>query len=356
MQSCLLQEAWEHFRTNREWPILRSLYSRHGTEDVKKALLGLGGSIGIEQPSNRRWSRYELSLLGVLLTKDGPHLQGLLTVFFNFQRELFLNQPANELATSVEIAERLELDNQERSLLGDLLRLGGIGAGHNPEDDTWSVNAMEGAANFPKVGDLCATVEEWLLRHYEPNAPVFQDQRRLQYVSLPLSITGTTPLSAQPHPPEITTSLERLRERHPDPNKLGFLMMRFNASKPYAKIVETIKATANESGLAIIRADENQFHADLWGNVRTLLHGCGFGIAIYDRIETDEPNANVGLEVGYLMAMNKPVLLLKDQSLGPMPSDLTGKLYKTFDSHDPRKTIPSQLGAWLRDNGIVLER
>ena len=44
----------------------------------------------------------------------------------------------------------------------------------------------------------------------------------------------TPPISslARPHPPEIAMSLDRLRRKYPDPNKLGFLIMRFAASKP----------------------------------------------------------------------------------------------------------------------------
>lgn len=73
------------------------------------------------------------------------------------------------------------------------------------------------------------------------------------------------PLSAiaQPHPPEIAISLDRLRAKYPDPKKLGFLVMRFTAAKPFAKIVEIIKKTGEEHGLTIVRADENEFHADL---------------------------------------------------------------------------------------------
>jgi hypothetical protein len=166
----------------------------------------------------------------------------------------------------------------------------------------------------------------------------------------------TLPISelAQPHPPEIAMSLDRLREKYPDPKKLGFLVMRFTAAKPFAKIVEIIKQTGEQHGLEIIRADENEFHADLWGNVRTHLHGCGFGIAVYERIETNEPNANVGLEVGYLMAMNKPVLLLKDKTVETLQADLAGKLYKQFDPHDPEGTIPDQLTKWLEDYGIIV--
>lgn len=159
---------------------------------------------------------------------------------------------------------------------------------------------------------------------------------------------------AQPHPPEIAMSLDRLRAKFPDPKKLGFLVMRFAASRPFARIVEVIKETAAKYGVEVIRADENEFHADLWGNVRTHLHGCGFGIAVYERIESEEPNANVGLEVGYLLAMNKPVLLLKDKTVKTLQADLAGRLYKDFDPHDPDATIPAQLEKWLEDNGVVV--
>ena len=167
---------------------------------------------------------------------------------------------------------------------------------------------------------------------------------------------GRIPISsiAQPHPPEISLSIDRLREKYPDPKKLGFLIMRFVHEKPYPQIIETIKQTGERHGVKIVRADETEFHADLWGNVRTYLHGCGFGIAIYERIGTDEPNANVGLGVGYLMAMNKPVLLLKDKTLETLQADLAGKLYKKFDPHDPGSTIPDQLTKWLADNGIIV--
>ncbi len=46
---------------------------------------------------------------------------------------------------------------------------------------------------------------------------------------------------AQPHPPEIALSIDRLRTKFPDPKKLGFLVMRFAAAKPFQRIVEIIK-------------------------------------------------------------------------------------------------------------------
>ena len=154
-------------------------------------------------------------------------------------------------------------------------------------------------------------------------------------------------------PVDITLPLQRFQKRFPSPEKTGFLIMRFAAEKPYERIVTTIKNTAAEAGLTIVRADDAEFHRNLLSNIRTYLHGCGFGIAIYDRIKTNEPNANVGLEVGYLLAMNKPVLLLKDSTLPTLQADLAGELYKTFDPHNPEETIPGQMRKWFADYGIT---
>ena len=168
--------------------------------------------------------------------------------------------------------------------------------------------------------------------------------------------TPIIPVSALAHstPPELNISLDRLRSKYPDPSKLGFLVMRFSKGKPFAGIVAAIKDTAEKHGINVLRADDHQFHADLWGNVRTYLHGCSFGIAVYERIEDEQHNANVGLEVGYLLAMNKSVLLLKERTVKDLQADLMGKLYREFDEHDPSATIPEQLEAWWRDNGVIL--
>lgn len=167
---------------------------------------------------------------------------------------------------------------------------------------------------------------------------------------------ASTPLSTLAHsaPPELNLSLDRLHKKYPDPAKLGFLVMRFGPGKAFSAIVAAIKATAEKHGIAIVRADEYEFHAHLWENVRTFLHGCSFGVAVYERIEQEEPNANVGLEIGYLLAMNKPVLLLKERTVKEVQADLMGKLYKEFDEHDPAGTIPAQLERWLSDYGVIV--
>lgn len=209
---------------------------------------------------------------------------------------------------------------------------------------------------FPS--EMSPLVDEGLLGRDSVNSDQFVMKQAL-FVGVDTDFADTPPAQIvttldNPHPPEITVSLKRLKDRFPDEKKVGFLIMRFTDRKPFSEIVSAIKDTAERFGVSVIRADENGFHDNLWENVQTHMHGCSFGIAVYERIDQDQPNPNVGLEVGYMMAMNKPVLLLKDQTVATLQADLAGKLYKDFDPHDCEGTIPAQLETWFRDKGIVV--
>jgi nucleoside 2-deoxyribosyltransferase len=101
-----------------------------------------------------------------------------------------------------------------------------------------------------------------------------------------------------------------------------------------------------------MRADDKQYMDDLFSNIKTYMHACDFGIAVFDRIMQDDFNPNVSLEVGYMLGMNKDVLLLKDQTLKSLQTDLTGRLYKQFDVNDVDNTVPVQIEKWLSDKGL----
>jgi len=100
------------------------------------------------------------------------------------------------------------------------------------------------------------------------------------------------------------------------------------------------------------RADDKQYHEDLYWNVLTYMHGCGYGVAIVDRIEEDEFSPNVAFEIGYMKGLNKNVCILKDKNLKELPADLLGKLYKPFDPQNPENTIRESLSEWLSDHRI----
>jgi hypothetical protein len=153
--------------------------------------------------------------------------------------------------------------------------------------------------------------------------------------------------------PEISQSLKRFRKDYPESIKTAFVMMRFGTTRVHEEIVSAIKQTLELNHIIGLRADDKQYHSDLFPNVLTYIYGCSIGIAVFERIENEEFNPNVALEVGYMLALRKPVCFLKDRTLKTLHTDLIGKLYKEFDQLDPGSTIPKELSKWLEDQEII---
>lgn len=155
------------------------------------------------------------------------------------------------------------------------------------------------------------------------------------------------------YPVEIKESLEKFKLEYSNPDKIAFIMMEIEDTKTHNDIFKAIKETLDSHSIKGLRADEKDYHEDLYYNVLTYLYGCGFGIAVFEGIEKEKLNPNVSLEVGYMKALRKDICLLKDRTLKTLQTDLIGKLYKKFDPHDSKGTIPKELSNWLLDKGIV---
>ena len=153
--------------------------------------------------------------------------------------------------------------------------------------------------------------------------------------------------------PELAPFVDRFKADYPEPSKCAFLMMKYEDTKIHRAIIECIKATCAQFGIAVLRADDRRYPDELLPNVRTYMHGCGFGIALFERLKENDFNPNVSLEVGYLMAMGKPVCLLKDATLPSLQTDLIGRLYEVFDTQNPETTIPPVLTKWLKDKALI---
>lgn len=158
-------------------------------------------------------------------------------------------------------------------------------------------------------------------------------------------------------PIEIINSLADFKNVYPDPTKVAFVMMKFGnkyKKEPsiYDDIYSAIRDTLKSKNVLALRADGRQFHDDLLYDVLTYIYGCSFGIAVYEQIDSKEFNPNVAWEVGYLMALGKPVCLLKANDLRTLHTDLASKLYKEFDLSNLNQTIDEELSRWLFDKSL----
>jgi hypothetical protein len=154
-------------------------------------------------------------------------------------------------------------------------------------------------------------------------------------------------------PSELIPFVECFCKDHPVTRRCAFIMMRFDKTPLHERIVKTIKETCLRYEIEALRADDKWYADDLLPNVRTYMHGCEFGIAIFERLTEQNFNPNVSLEVGYMMALRKPICYLKDSTLASLQSDLAGNLYIEFDTQRPEETVPPVLEKWLKDKGII---
>lgn len=152
-------------------------------------------------------------------------------------------------------------------------------------------------------------------------------------------------------PPSIVDSLARFSAEY-IPSETAFIMMRFSKTNRHTQITDAIKSTLKDLGITGLRADDVPFHDDLLPNVETYMHGCGIGIAVLERIETNDINPNVSLEIGYMLGLGKPVCLLKDSTLPVLQADLAGKLYSVFSLEDIQRSIQRELTAWIVGKGL----
>lgn len=194
---------------------------------------------------------------------------------------------------------------------------------------------------------------EVMQRFIEPAIDyIGQKIKKLYRTSVDNRMDQYTLINNDIYPSEIAESISRFFKDHPDYNKNAFIMMRFGETKAHESITNSIISTLNNYDIKALRADDKEYHDDLYFNILTYIYGCRFGVAVFERLESDSFNPNVSLEVGYMLALKKPVCFLKDKTLKTLQTDLIGKLYRSFDSQDPQKTISTNLEKWLKDKEL----
>jgi len=349
-QHDILNRLFEYEQQNsRHMPVMR-LYDLFGGEEaVESALSKLSDHVLLKYPNNGGRRRYGLNFLGYLLTDRGKEIQDVLVRYLTFVKSKLQEDGELEHITFNDLKDHYTFSDQELELFQDIIfhtpfHNGGSrsGSGIPPNVDKW----------YSK--DLNSYVESTALRDYDSvTSPLgFVDPERIQYFGGGQIAIQTSHGNEREN--LLEDSLQRFQEDHPNPERVGFVMMRFGKSKIHETIFRVINNTLVSEGLGAVRADDKDYHEDLFYNVLTYMHGCEFGIAVFEHAEGESFNPNVAFEVGYMMALKKPVCLLKDQTLTMLPTDLAGKLYCPFDTQDLDASISKQLSSWLKAKNLSL--
>ncbi len=124
----------------------------------------------------------------------------------------------------------------------------------------------------------------------------------------------------------------------------------------YVQLMQIIRDVLASRGLTAFIVTDKEWDETLWGNLQVYLSACCAGIAVFDNFLPERVhNPNVAMEAGYLMAMGKPVAILKDKSLPRLPTDWAGHLYLEFPQHK-LDAIRRPLSKWLIDKKLGSEQ
>ena len=157
---------------------------------------------------------------------------------------------------------------------------------------------------------------------------------------------------AETAPPEIRAATLMLLDEYPDFVRNCFLIMPFRDTPVHSAIQDAVRDILRGAGFNVLRADDRVYSEDVFANIQAYMHSCRFGVAVFERTLSDEFNPNVSLEVGYMLGQGKPVMLLKEQTVRQLQSDLVGRLYVNFDGMQVAESLRPGMLKWLSDRRL----
>jgi hypothetical protein len=136
-----------------------------------------------------------------------------------------------------------------------------------------------------------------------------------------------------------------------------FLMMPFGrtpeARRHCDKVHAEIRSFMELIRLRLCRADQRRLNQALWKNISEQMEHSWAGVAVLDATASNSVSANVFVEIGYMLCLDKPVLVLCEESTQRPPSDLSFLQYETYSQDSMEYDIPCALAKWLAEQEVI---
>jgi hypothetical protein len=114
------------------------------------------------------------------------------------------------------------------------------------------------------------------------------------------------------------------------------------------KVIDIVSSGISARGFRPRMASDQVLQRWLWDNVELYLFGCARGVAIVEDRYLKELNPNVAMEWGWMTAMGRDVLFLREASFTHARADWKGLNEFTFDWTDPSAGVNAALDQFLR--------
>ena len=132
-----------------------------------------------------------------------------------------------------------------------------------------------------------------------------------------------------------------------------FVMMRYREGRHFRVIESCIRSCLSEYGLIARFAKDRALVDGLWDNIVLYMRHCRFGLVVFEDIDEREFNPNISLELGYMYALGRRCLVLKEKRMPSLPTDICGKLYRDFDVLSLPESLNRQITQWC-ENDLAL--
>jgi len=129
-------------------------------------------------------------------------------------------------------------------------------------------------------------------------------------------------------------------------DKSVFLIMPFGNDPVLTTVRTSLTAMLKSQGFTLFRADDKEYEGGVWDNICVHMLGCRRAIALFKEVKSIPYNQNVAIEIGFMLAHRKLVLVLKDQMLPTLPVDLIHHLYHSVDFSD-LASVEREVKGWL---------
>jgi|SRR6266545_3284227 len=175
-QRDFLAIIWRHYLQAGHWIPARLLHTTNGGKKMVRPLLEqFGGSIVYEHEENSN-SYYGLTFLGVLLSSDGEHIEGLLIKYLQLAQTLATQEPNRTHISSEETLKHLRITPEKTMELGRLLFISQLRSSGSFGSNEWNAELPKDIEDLPD--DLNAYIFERAMAGYDPDVPLDQSERQ----------------------------------------------------------------------------------------------------------------------------------------------------------------------------------
>lgn len=138
-------------------------------------------------------------------------------------------------------------------------------------------------------------------------------------------------------------------EKHQENNI--FVVMRYGEPIVFKMIEQTIVQTLKRFDFEAVLAKELKVDPLLRKNVEFCIDHSRYGIVVFEDFVEPDFNPNVAFELGYMRGKGKECLILKEESMCHLPTDVIGDLYTPFSSGNLEETLTGAIEKWLEGLG-----